>query len=129
MLKRPVLHYLQRAHEDKRDYPGGFISRQYFLASYADSAKEVSTKGEDERYMPETNESGINNEEKKDIIEKCCAQLMEHFDTVQIFVTKHIGETGNTMSMDVGGGNWFARLGQVGSWMDKGVITEEVDGD
>ena len=79
--------------------------------------------------MPETNEGGMNNEEKRYIIEKYCAQLMEHFDTVQIFVTEYRGEMGNTLGLEVGAGNWFARLGQVGSWMDKMVITDGVDGD
>jgi hypothetical protein len=47
------------------------------------------------------------------------AQLMEHFDAVQIFVSRHDGETGNTGSIHRGGGNWYARVGQVQEWLSE----------
>ncbi len=43
------------------------------------------------------------------------AALMEHFDTVQIFVTRE--QEGGTIAANFGGGNWYARRGQVGVWM------------
>lgn len=46
------------------------------------------------------------------------AMLMEHFDTVQIFATRHIGDDG-TISVQNGDGNWFARHGQVATWLLK----------
>lgn len=45
--------------------------------------------------------------------------LGEHFDTVQILVTRHEeGETG-TVNASWGTGNWFARFGQVREWVIK----------
>lgn len=60
--------------------------------------------------------------ESKDmiLIKNHVARLREHFDTVQIFVTKHAGQTG-TINAQWGEGNWFARFGQVKDWM----ITQE----
>jgi hypothetical protein len=43
--------------------------------------------------------------------------LMEHFDTVQIFVTRH--ESGTTVHLDGGRGNWFARHGQIMEWVSE----------
>lgn len=46
--------------------------------------------------------------------------LAEHFDSVQIFATRHeAGELASTLNVDVGVGNWFARYGQVASWLAK----------
>jgi hypothetical protein len=47
--------------------------------------------------------------------------LGEHFDTVQIFVTRveHDGNDGMTMNANWGTGNWFARKGQVQDWLTK----------
>lgn len=47
------------------------------------------------------------------------SQLMEHFDAVQIFVSRYDGETGNTGSIHRGKGNWYARVGQVGEWLSE----------
>lgn len=49
-------------------------------------------------------------------------KLMEHFDSVQIFATRqHSAVTGdsdkNTMSCESGGGNFYARMGQVREWL------------
>ena len=43
------------------------------------------------------------------------SRLCEHFDTVQIFVTRHQG--GSSMTANRGGGNWYARFGQVRQWL------------
>lgn len=47
-------------------------------------------------------------------------QLGEHFDSVQIFATRHEAEIEDgTVSCNFGSGNWFARFGQVGEWLVK----------
>ncbi len=51
------------------------------------------------------------------IVQSHCAQLAEHFDNVQIFVTK-MGEDG-TVNCHYGSGNWFARYGQIKYWVKK----------
>ena len=59
-------------------------------------------------------------EEKHDpelqILEGTCMRLMEHFDSVRIFVTKHDARAQETSQMTVGRGNLFAQLGQVDVW-------------
>lgn len=52
-------------------------------------------------------------------VDRAIAQLMEHFDTVQIFVTRQ--ETDGTVNCNQGSGNWFARRGQVEDWLVKRV--------
>lgn len=51
------------------------------------------------------------------IIERHVADLMEHCDAVQIFVTQHNAEEGITMAVDRGDGNWYARYGMVKEWV------------
>lgn len=62
-------------------------------------------------------------EEQKADLDKIKAsldQLGEHFDTVQIFATKHDGgDDGATHSFHKGIGNWWARFGQVVEWVTK----------
>lgn len=49
--------------------------------------------------------------------------LMEHFDTVQIFVTRFEHENDKqTVSVNLGGGSWQARYGQIVEWL---VRTDE----
>ncbi len=43
--------------------------------------------------------------------------LMEHFESVQIIVTTY--DDDGTFLISRGGGNYFARIGSVGAWMDK----------
>jgi hypothetical protein len=55
------------------------------------------------------------NREERDatvkLVDDHCSHLMEHFDTVQIFVSHKEGN--NTMTLARGAGNWYARYGQV----------------
>jgi len=44
------------------------------------------------------------------------AQLMEHFDHVQI-IASWASDSGDTMHISRGRGNWFARIGQCRAWM------------
>ena len=55
--------------------------------------------------------------------------LSEHFDTVQIFVTRHISNEKGTVQCNAGSGNFFARFGQVQFWLEDQNIydTEEKD--
>lgn len=54
------------------------------------------------------------------MLEKHANELAEHFDSVQIFVTRHEGgEKNGTVNASQGAGNWFARYGQVKSWVIK----------
>jgi len=61
-------------------------------------------------------------EESKDrdleLARKAVAALGEHFDSVQLFCTRHEPATENgTTSVNTGIGNWFARYGQVKLWV------------
>jgi hypothetical protein len=43
--------------------------------------------------------------------------LIEHFDTVQIFCSRHMpAEANGTVSLSEGAGNWLARRGHVHDW-------------
>jgi hypothetical protein len=52
---------------------------------------------------------------------KEAAQLLaEHFDSVQIFVSRHEQTThGGTININYGTGNWFARYGQINNWLTR----------
>ena len=51
------------------------------------------------------------------IVEDHCSKLAEHFDSDQVFVTRHeAGEKDGTININWGNGNWFARYGQVLEW-------------
>jgi hypothetical protein len=46
--------------------------------------------------------------------------LGEHFDSVQIFATRHeSGTHGGTINISYGLGNWMARYGHVAAWKIK----------
>ena len=45
--------------------------------------------------------------------------LAEHFDSVQIFCSRHEGGDIGTISVNFGRGNWFARRGHVQDWILK----------
>lgn len=52
-------------------------------------------------------------------VNKALAILGEHFDTAQIFVTRHDSGVGSdgTRNIAMGTGNWFARFGQTAEWV------------
>lgn len=53
-------------------------------------------------------------------LKDACVVLIEHFDSVQIFCTRHEPEEeGGTIHAAWGAGNWFARFGQISEWMVK----------
>lgn len=58
--------------------------------------------------------------ERNKILKKHVDQLMEHFETVQIFVTCQLATKDGlmcTLANNEGAGNFFARRGQVRDWM------------
>ena len=61
------------------------------------------------------------------LLERHTKQLMEHFDTVQIFATRHRpGDAeGSTITADFGNGNWFARYGQIILWSENQTLLGE----
>lgn len=53
------------------------------------------------------------------LVQAHVAQLGEHFDTVQIFCTKHEpGLLDGTINIGLGSGNIFARIGQCSLWVE-----------
>lgn len=50
------------------------------------------------------------------LVDQAVDNLMEHFDSVRIFVTKHDGPSEDTGSYTRGGGNFYAQVGQVTEW-------------
>lgn len=64
----------------------------------------------------------MNTREEQDVelLKSAALNLGEHFDTVQIFATRHQTETEEdtgTVNVNYGVGNWFARLGFVKDWV------------
>lgn len=54
-------------------------------------------------------------------LQQACESLGEHFDSIQIFATRHDPDRGNggTTNASWGSGNWFARKGQIEEWLLK----------
>lgn len=54
------------------------------------------------------------------LVKKLASELGEHFDTVQVFCTRHEpGSDDGTVTVAFGTGNWFGRYGQVREWVVK----------
>lgn len=62
-----------------------------------------------------------NEEQRKadvEMLKQHTQQLSEHFDSVQIFVNRHMpAELDGTRVVNYGSGNWYARYGQVRMWV------------
>jgi len=56
------------------------------------------------------------------IITKALRDLGEYFDTVQLFVSRYDSDVGATASKVAGSGNIYARMGQVGHWLDTTTV-------
>lgn len=62
----------------------------------------------------------MNQEREKDLalINDALNTLIEHFDSVQIFVSRHEEAVSNgTITLQNGRGNWFTRYGQIKQWI------------
>ena len=68
-------------------------------------------------------------EEERDLnmVKNHVAALAEHFDTVEVFCTRHEGNAVGTTAVAWGAGNWFARLGQIRAWMRHREAEPEFD--
>jgi hypothetical protein len=66
--------------------------------------------------------------EEQKLLDDAVQNLGEHYDSVQIFCTRHeSGENGGTLAVKKGTGNIYARYGQVREWLiqqDEGVKNE-----
>lgn len=51
-----------------------------------------------------------------EIVKGHAERLLEHFDSVQIFVTRNAPERDGAVRVEYGLGNWFTRFGQVSAW-------------
>jgi len=62
----------------------------------------------------------VTKEQDKDlqIVKDVSRVLREQFDTVQIFTTRVL-PSGDTVNVNYGDGNFFARFGQVEMWRDQ----------
>lgn len=68
--------------------------------------------------MNDTDERPNSEDEDIALLKRHVAILSEHFDSVHIFATRHLGDEG-TISCQEGCGNWFARKGQITEWVLK----------
>jgi hypothetical protein len=65
--------------------------------------------------MSQEHEQRISDQER---LKAAVNGLIEHFDTVQIFATRHeSGTLDGTVAASRGGGNWYARIGHVKEWI------------
>ncbi len=55
--------------------------------------------------------------ELRKLVDDFNAKMLEHFDSVRIFVTLHNGGEEETQAYETGGGNFYAQLGQVKEWI------------
>ena len=53
------------------------------------------------------------------VVQRHVAALAEHFESVQVFCTRPADDGKGTVNVQYGAGNWFARYGQVASWLTK----------
>ena len=54
------------------------------------------------------------------LVRKAVDDLIEHFDTCTVLVTRHDQASANgTVTLVMGAGNWFARYGQMKTWLDR----------
>jgi hypothetical protein len=64
------------------------------------------------------NEADRQKQDDESRLTKAIQTLSEHFDTVQLFVTRHEpGALDGTVSACRGTGNWYARIGYVKEWI------------
>lgn len=64
------------------------------------------------------NEKPADNEDYH-LVKQHTQNLMEHFESVQIFVTRCEPDRDGTVHVAYGQGNFFARLGHIDAWLVK----------
>lgn len=70
---------------------------------------------------PEQEPDDIEDEIRKHdvaFLKKHCNELMKHFDSVQIFVTRLDTVSRGTVACDWGEGNWYSRYGHINYWLN-----------
>lgn len=55
----------------------------------------------------------MNNQEKLEIVKRHIAQLMEHFNSVQVIAVSRPEQDGGTCCHSSGDGSWYERFGAV----------------
>jgi hypothetical protein len=60
----------------------------------------------------------MNREEAGELLTKTAEALGEHFDAVQILVSRMVPERGGTERFTAGSGNWFARQGMAHAFIN-----------
>ncbi len=58
-------------------------------------------------------------EHDEEFVQGIVTQLLQHFDSVQVFVTRQVPD-GQTLAFSPGRGNWYARYGQIVEWVKNG---------
>ena len=68
--------------------------------------------------MPEETPLKGEREAAVKMLDEHCHRLMEHFDSVQIFVTRNEeARMDGTFLVNRGAGNWLCRYGQIREWL------------
>lgn len=62
-------------------------------------------------------ESDASMERVRALVDAALASIIEHADSVRIFVTVHDGANDRTKSFSRGRGNFYAQFGSVQEWM------------
>ena len=82
--------------------------------------------GSDEEAAPENTDAQDNSDANNTmkVLDKHCNSLMEHFDTVQIVVTRHLKD--GTRMANYGAGNLYARLASAREWLNRMDMSVEM---
>jgi hypothetical protein len=64
-------------------------------------------------------DSTIIPESDRKLVAHAVERLLEHFDSVRIFVTRHDGDKDTTVGYSRGGGNFYAQRGQITEWTNQ----------
>lgn len=62
-------------------------------------------------------------------VNNALSKIMEHADSVQVFVTKLKDDGSGTFFMSKGAGNYFSRYGQVDSWVRREQLPKNLEED
>lgn len=63
-----------------------------------------------------------------ELLKRVGTELRKHFDTVDIFVTRADESSNRLYTAEVGWGNWFARIGYIGSWIKWAFSADDFGG-
>ena len=66
-----------------------------------------------------TDEQKDQNDRDDEVLERHARALMEHFDAVQILVSRHDADSGDTWTTSKGYGNYNTRYGMMRKWLSR----------